>query len=147
MRAIVHRHPVMMAVTAGWDSRTLLAASRGIHDKIYFFINNEGIGHDHRDIAVPKKIFESIGVPFHIHEIPNEVDDEFRRIFLDNTFFASERILPTIYNIYFKEHSEKANILGMGEIGRQRGGKEPKNWNCYRVLYLIEYTKRRPLCD
>ena len=141
MRAIVHRYPIMMAVTAGWDSRTLLAASREIHDKIYFFINNEGLGHDHRDIAVPKKIFESIGVPFHIHEIPQEVDDEFRRIFLGNTFFASERILPTIYNIYFKNHYGKVNILGMGELGRQRLGKEPKNWSDYRVLYLFEQIK------
>jgi hypothetical protein len=141
MKAIVHRHPIMMAVTAGWDSRTLLAASRGIHDKIYFFINNEGLGHGHRDIAVPKIIFESIDVPFHIHEIPQEVDDEFRRIFLNNTFFASERILPSIYNVYFKGHKGKVNILGMGELGRQRLGKEPKDWNSYRVLYLFEHIK------
>jgi len=141
MKAIIHRHPIMMAVTAGWDSRTLLAASREIHDKIYFFINNEGLGQDHRDISIPKKIFESIGVPFHIHEIPQEVDDEFKRIFLQNTFFASERILPTIYNIYFKSHNGKVNILGMGELGRQRLGKEPKNWNNYRVLYLFEHKK------
>jgi hypothetical protein len=141
MKAITHRHPIMMAVTAGWDSRTLLAASRGIRDKIYFFINNEGLGYCHRDIAIPKKIFESIGVPFHIHEIPQEVDDEFRRIFLGNTFFASERILPTIYNVYFKDYKGKVNILGMGELGRQRLGKEPKHWNSYRVLYLFEHIK------
>ena len=29
MKAIVHRHPAMMAVTGGTDSRTLLAASQG----------------------------------------------------------------------------------------------------------------------
>jgi hypothetical protein len=137
MRALVHRHQVMMAVTAGTDSRTLLAASRGIQDKIYYFVNNEGLGYNHPDIAIPKKIFESINVSFHVHNAPKDVDDEFRKIFLSNTFFASERILPTIYNIYFKSHGEKVNILGIGEIGRTRYGKEPKNLNRFRMLYKV----------
>ena len=55
MKAIAHRHPAMMAVTGGTDSRTLLAASRGIQDKIYFFINNVGLGYKHPDISLPKQ--------------------------------------------------------------------------------------------
>jgi hypothetical protein len=144
IRAIVHRHPVMMAVTAGTDSRTLLAASRGIQDKIYYFVNDEGLGNNNPDISVPSKIFESIGVPFHVHNASKEVDDEFRRIFLSNTFFASERILPTIYNVYFKNHSEKVNILGIGEIGRTRYGKEPKNLNSFRMLYKVMGNREGP---
>lgn len=31
-----------------------------------------------------RKIFEIIGVPFHVHAVPKDVDDEFRRIFLSN---------------------------------------------------------------
>ena len=143
MRAMVHRHPVMMAVTAGTDSRTLLAASRSIQDKIYYFINNEDMGYSHPDIAVPTKIFKSIRVPFQVHDVPKDVDDEFRRIFLNNVFLATERILPTIYNIYFKNHSEKVNILGTGEIGRTRFGKEPKNLNCYRIAYKLGYKDSR----
>ncbi|MGB8953599.1 MAG: hypothetical protein WCC06_13155 [Candidatus Aminicenantales bacterium] len=143
IRAVANRHSVMMAVTAGTDSRTLLAATRDIQDKIYYFINSQGLGPSHPDISVPKKIFESIRVPFHIHDVPNDVDDEFRQIFLSNTFFASERILPTIYNIYFKDHSEKVNILGIGEIGRIRFGKEPKNLNSYRIAYKMGYKEGR----
>ncbi len=143
IRAIVHRHPVMMAVTAGTDSRTLLAASRGVHNKIYFFINNEGLGYSHPDISVPRNIFESIGVPLHVHDVPKDVDAEFRRIFLSNTFFASDRILPTICNVYFKNHSEKVNVLGIGEIGRTRYGKEPDNLNSYRMIYKLGYKEGR----
>jgi hypothetical protein len=139
MQAIVHRHSVMLAVTSGMDSRTLLAASKDIKDKIYYFINNQGMGHSHPDISVPKKIFESIGLPFHVHDVPEGVDEEFRNIFLNNTFFATERILPTIYNVYFKNHSEKVNILGIGEIGRTRYGKVPKNLTSYRMAYKLGY--------
>jgi hypothetical protein len=141
MQAIVHRHSVMMAVTAGTDSRTLLAASRGVHDKIYYFINNQGLGHNHPDISVPKQMFASIGVPFNVHDVPKEVDDEFRQIFLRNNFFATERILPTIYNVYFKNHSQKVNILGIGEIGRTRYGKEPEDLNSYLIAYKLGYKE------
>lgn len=143
IKAMVHQHPVMMAVTAGWDSRTLLAASRGIKDDIYYFVNNEGLGFEHPDIRVPKEIFESIGLPFHVHDIPADVDEEFRRIFLNNAFFASERILPTIYNVYFKRLGEKVNILGIGEIGRTSMGKDPRNLNGYRLAYKTKHKDNR----
>jgi hypothetical protein len=143
IRAIADRHSCMMAVTAGTDSRTLLAAARGIENKLYFFVNKKGVNPDRPDISVPQKIFESIGIPFHIHEVSNEVDKEFRQIFLDNTFFASERILPTIYNVYFKNHSEKVNILGIGEIGRSRFGREPKKPDGYTIAYKMKYKQGR----
>src|SRR5204862_1202127 len=39
MQAATHRHSVMLAVTAGKDSRTLLAASRSVRDEVHYFIN------------------------------------------------------------------------------------------------------------
>ena len=143
LKSMVQRHPVMIAVTAGFDSRTILAATKEIKEKIYYFINDEDMGKDHPDIRVPKEIFNSIGVPFHIHEIPKNVDEEFRKIFLNNVFLATERILPTIYNIYYKMHSEKVNIIGTGEIGRTRFGKEPKRVNSYRIGYKLGYKSGR----
>jgi hypothetical protein len=143
LRAVVHRHSAMMAVTAGTDSRTLLSAAKDLTDKIYFFINNQGLGHHHPDIAVPRDIFEKIGIPFHVHDVPSDVDHEFQRIFLGNTFFASERILPTIYNVYYKNHAEKTNVLGIGEIGRNRFGKEPKTLNGYRLAYKLGHRNDR----
>ncbi len=143
MRAMAHRHSLMVAVTAGTDSRTLLAASRGVKEKIYYFINNQGLGYSHPDISLPMKMCERIGVPFHVHDVPNEVDDDFRQIFLSNTFFATERILPTVYNVYYKNHGEKVNVLGIGEIGRTRYGKVPKNVNGYRMAYKLGYKGDR----
>ena len=143
LKAMAFRHQLMMAVTSGIDSRTLLAASRDIHHKIYYFINDQGLGANHPDISVPTRMFERLGMPFHIHDVPEYVDDEFRQIFLSNTFFATERILSTIYNVYFKNHSTKVNILGIGEIGRSRYGKEPFNLNSYRIAYKLGYKGDR----
>lgn len=143
MKAIVHRHTVMMAVTAGTDSRILLAASKGFEDKIYFFVNNHGLGYGNPDISVPIKIFKKIGFPFHVHDVLNEVDGEFRQVFFRNTFLAAERLLPTIYNVFYKKHREKVLILGVSEIGRTFYGKAPKRLAGYRMAYKLEYKECR----
>jgi hypothetical protein len=140
MQAVTQRHSVMMAVTSGTDSRTLLAASRSLRDRIYFFINQERtLTGQNSDIAIPSRIFERIGVPFHVHRVPAEVDEGFRQTLLGNTFFASERILPTIYNVYHQIHPEKINILGVGEIGRALWGHAPKDLNAYYLAYALRY--------
>lgn len=141
MNALVHRHQTMMAITAGLDSRTLLAASKNIKNEIYFFINNENIGYSHPDIDIPSKIFRYTEQPFHVHENSGNIDLKFRKIFLNNVFLASERMLPTIYNVYFKNHTEKVNILGTGEIGRTRFGKDPRWINGYYLAYKMKYHK------
>ncbi|MBP9009710.1 MAG: hypothetical protein WAP08_04870 [Smithellaceae bacterium] len=141
MNALVQRHQIMMAITAGIDSRTLLAASKYVKDKIYFFVNDENIGHNHPDIYIPCKIFRTIGEPFHVHDNSGNIDLEFRKIFLNNVFLASERMLPTIYNVYFKNHSNKVNILGTGEIGRTRFGKDPRWINGHYLAYKMKHHK------
>ena len=142
IKAVTQRHSVMLAVTGGTDSRTLLAASRGVQDKIYYFVNKErDLTDSSPDISVPSRIFKKIKVPFHVHAVPNEVDDEFRKVFLNNTFFASDRILPTIYNVYFKNHTDKINLLGVGEIGRALWGTEPKKLSAYYLAYSLRYKK------
>jgi hypothetical protein len=139
LKAAAVRYPLMMAITAGTDSRTMLAASKDLADKIYFFINKERDLNDQSpDIRIPRAIFASLGLPFHVHEILNEVDPEFREVFLRNTFFASERILPTIFT-YYRRHGDKLNILGIGEIGRTRYGKQPPVLSGYRMAYAMGY--------
>jgi hypothetical protein len=137
LKSMAYRHPLMMAVTSGTDSRTILAASKDLRGRIYYFINNHSLGHGHPDITVPRSMFEKIGVPFHIHDVPVDMDEEFKRIYLGNTFFRTERLLTTIYNVYFRNHGEKVNVTATGEIGRNRYGAEPRQLNSYLVAYKL----------
>jgi len=140
LRAVTHRHSVMMAVTSGTDSRTLLAASRAVCSQIYYFINDRGQFHRRSaDLVIPQRIFRRINLPFHVHQVPGTVDAAFRRTFFENTFLAREKLLPTIYNVYGKQHGDKVNLLGVGEIGRALWGFEPKQLSAYYLAYFMRY--------
>ncbi len=142
LKSITYRYPSMMATTSGIDSRTLLAASKDVRDKIYFFINKEKHLKDNSpDISIPYNISKKLNFDFHIHEIENEVDENFKKIFLNNTFLSTERIITTIYNIYYKKLSNRINISGAGEIGRTIFGNEPKKLDGHYLAYLLHLEK------
>lgn len=142
--AITYRYSVMMAVTSGIDSRSLLAASKDVQNKIYYFINkHKHLSNESADIKIPRQIFQRIEVPFHIHEVDNNVDEDFREIFLSNTWMAKDLMLPAIFNVYFKNHQNKLNLLGVGELGREYYEPPPKNFNGYYLAWCLKYKKSK----
>lgn len=140
LKAVTSRYPVMMAVTSGTDSRSLLAASRDVQDKIYYFINKHPrLNDESADIRTPKSIFARLNIPFHVHEVEVPVDEEFRKVFLKNVFMSTELLLPAIYNVYYKNHQGKVNLLGVGEIGREYYGDAPRDLDGYYLAYCLKY--------
>ena len=140
LKAAANRYELMMAVTGGTDSRTLLAASKEVKDKIYYFINkHKTLEERHPDIYIPAAIFKNINIPFHIHNVEGDVDERFREIFLNNTFMSTDMLLPAIYNVYYKQHSHRLNIVGVGEIGRTRLGYEPRSLNSYYLSRSLKF--------
>jgi len=144
IKAVTQRYNVMMAVTAGYDSRSLLAASRDVCDRIYYFINKEpGMNDQSADIRIPKNIFKKLNIPFHVHDVDGPVDEEFKNIYLNNAFWAIEKSLPTIFNVYFKNHQDKVNLLGLGEIGRVYYGDTPRDLDGYYLARSLKYKRSR----
>lgn len=142
LQAAAHRQPLMMAVTAGYDSRALLAASKPICQSVHYFINKHDHLADHsNDISIPRQIFKKIKIPFHIHTYSKEVPSDFKKTFLNNTFFSHEQLLPVIYNVYHKSHSDKLNILGVGEVGRTKFFDPPNNLDAYYLSYMLKHRK------
>jgi hypothetical protein len=52
---------------------------------------------------------------------------------------STELNLSAIYNIYFKDHSDKVNLLGVGEIGRDMFGKTPVHVDGYYLARTLKY--------
>lgn len=141
VEAMVSRHPVMMAVTAGTDSRTLLAASRNVQDKVYYFVNDENLSTTHPDIVIPTQMFAALGMAFRVHAVEQSIDADFRRAYYESTFLATERLLAPIYNVYHTQHSLKRYMQGIGEVGRTFYGRPPRRLEPFQVASKLGYER------
>lgn len=112
MKSISLRYAIMLPVTAGKDSRTLLAATRDISGKVYYYINKENrMPVDSLDIVVPNKLINDLGLTFHIVDPYIKVDPDFSEVYFESNPDATEFYLPLIYN-YYINFSDKVNLPG-----------------------------------
>ncbi|KDR95640.1 hypothetical protein SAMN02745945_01491 [Peptoclostridium litorale DSM 5388] len=128
LKAAALRGELLIPVTAGWDSRILLAASREICDKVmYYVIKFPHMEYSHMDIEIPRKLLGKLGVEFHVIEAPEHVDERFAEIFRANTAYFKEDNLAGIYNVFFKKFPEKVNVSShVSEVIRSYRGNTKK---------------------
>ncbi len=147
MESITNRYDVMLPVTAGKDSRILLAASKRFKERVFYYINKEHrLKETNADIAVPRKLLSKLGLDFHILNPYGTVDEDFKQLYFENNEFASVKYLPLIYN-YYLNFREKINLPGniaSAEfelfLGQKKkiSGNDLASWN---KLGRYEYAK------
>lgn len=112
MQNISARYDLMLPVTAGKDSRLLLAATKNIKNKVYYYINKEStMEMNNNDIRIPKLLLSNLGIDFHIVDPYIEIDEDFKKIYYQNNPYASSKYLPLIYN-YHKNFGNRINTPG-----------------------------------
>jgi hypothetical protein len=123
--AISNRYKLALAVTAGWDSRVLLAASKDIKDNVTYFVSgtkDEVNDKSFPDVVVPQRLFQQLGLPFYVQTCDVELDIEFKKILEANVAMARINI-PKTKNIY-KYHLDFDGMMSVNgnasEIARAR---------------------------
>jgi len=123
--AISNRHKLALAVTAGWDSRVLLAASKDIKDNVTYFVSvtkEEESEKDFPDLVVPKKLFQQLEIPFYVQKCDIELPSRFKKRLESNVAMARINI-PKTKNIY-KSHLDFDGMMSINgnasEIARAR---------------------------
>ena len=141
LQAFQNIAPLSIAVTAGNDSRLMLAASLALKQKCrYFIINHPKMKNGDVDIVIGKRLCDIAGVPYRIYDIrnENEVPTDFKRKYFQNSFFAKNERLPVVYK-YYQDFSGYINICGVGEYGRSVFGNGilpvSANFLCHKYHY------------
>ncbi len=112
MNAIAARYEIMLPVTAGFDSRVLMAATFDIRNSVYYYINKEKqLSPNCTDIAVPKRLFRKLKLKFHIEEFDSIIKPDFREVYFTNNSDASQKYLPHIQH-YYLNFSDRVNLPG-----------------------------------
>jgi hypothetical protein len=115
-----NRYKLLIPVTAGWDSRLLLAASKDFTKKSVYYVVYDKNRHHKFDRDVPEKIFKLLKIPFVVIEkayINNNDHKGYQKIHknIDNQGTANYKTL----NDFYKEYKNHLNINGnVSEIAR-----------------------------
>lgn len=131
--AISRRYKLALAVTAGWDSRALMAASKEVKDNSTYFVSITGLeGKNYHDMVVPVRLFKKLGLPFYVQKCDVEIEPEFKSILERNVAMARINLHKAkfIYK-YNLDFDQMMSVNGnVSEIGR----------TCIRPIFPMKIT-------
>ncbi len=107
-----YRHSIAQTVTAGWDTRLLLAASKSIKNDVYYFVHRfPNMDNNHQDLYIPQELSLQHQLDLNVIDcVDNNV--EFNRINKRNVSITqSDKKKLQHYN-YFLHFDNKLIISG-----------------------------------
>ena len=116
MKSANHRLELALSLTAGYDTRLLLAACKEISKEIVIFTQiHPGIDTSHMDIWVPDAILSKLGLKHTLVTCPQKIDDDFLECYEQNVSTGRLSRALSMYGQYkYWGSSGKVLILGSG---------------------------------
>jgi hypothetical protein len=120
IQAAAQRFDLALSLTAGLDSRLLLAAARNIRDRISFVtVRQSKMSDHHRDVTVPARLLQRLGLPHQIVSSAATTTADFSSRFKHAVYLAHEHYGPDAEAILRSFSRTKAALTGSGaEVGR-----------------------------
>lgn len=89
------RFPLALPITAGFDSRTILAATRDVsQNTFYYTFFRKNLAGSSPDITIPARLLAKLGITHHLLELRSKTDSGFRELF-------ERSVTPTHDSVYF----------------------------------------------
>lgn len=149
-RAMARRYQVAQPLTAGLDSRVLLAASRSVAEAVHYYVFDRSEG-EHPDAWVPARLSERLGIRFEVIR-PQALRDDFLARF--RAEHLRPRILPKTADIqhHWLNHRSRqwVNVSTIGaEVARHFYGRAPIGVPTSMLVVLSGYrpTMRFPRAE
>jgi hypothetical protein len=120
VEAAVARFDLVLGLTAGWDSRLVLAASRAVKEKITCVtVRQRTMPEGATDIATAARLMARLGFGHQIIRAPVTTSAAFSYRFKRSVCFAHEHYAADAEAIFDFTHARKVALTGSGaEIGR-----------------------------
>jgi hypothetical protein len=114
------RFPLALPLTAGYDSRLLLAAARELTSQLFCYtLRYPGYTRHHRDLRVARQVLESVGLQHHVLPCPSEVTGRFAEAYWRSVSPGPAEAAAIAQGLFTHYPAECACIVGHGgEIGR-----------------------------
>jgi len=113
LRAAAMRYPLAIGLTAGIDSRVLMALAKDISGEIDFVtIRQRKMSDDHPDITIPAELCKKYGLNHVIIKAKASMSADFAKLFKDNVFMATDIYGPDAEAIINRLQRKKVVITG-----------------------------------
>ena len=121
MESAHNRFGLALTLTAGWESRVLLAASKNIKHKIFYFtLIYWDLIKNRVDATIASRLLSKLKLKHNVIKCPHKMEDEFKNYYNRNVIMAREvygTVAQGIYNYY---PQDKVCVKGnAGEVARQ----------------------------
>lgn len=113
MQSAANRFDLALGVSAGWDSRLVLASCKEIRHRISFYsAKRPDMSWEHPDIEVPFRLLSKLSLKHDIIEQHPRLRSEFVEIFKRNVPFAHDVRLPGMQANLDYYHQSKVAVTG-----------------------------------
>ncbi len=120
MLAAAKRFPLALAITAGYDSRLMISATRGIEDVKYYTLQYYNLHENSTDIVVPHKVLEQVGREHEVFDCTQAMPPAFAEIYHANVHYAHAAWGNIAYGLSQHFPADRVAVKGnCGEIGRR----------------------------
>lgn len=107
------RYPLSIAMTAGWDSRLMLALAKDAKADLYCYtLTYPDLSERSRDIWVPAKLLKNINLAHHIIKYPELIDRSFKAIFKRNSSALHEAYCADAQALFDCYPSDRMCVTG-----------------------------------
>jgi hypothetical protein len=115
MQAAANRFEIAFGITAGLDSRLVLAASKSVHTRFtYVSVKQPRMHESHADLVLPAGMLQRLNLPHEVIIAKPAMSDDFRKVYEKHVLFAQEHYGPDVEAILERYGRTKFAITGSG---------------------------------
>lgn len=115
IEAAANRFDLVLGMTAGIDSRLVLAASKSIRQELsYVSVKQVGMQTDHADLMIPANLLRKLELPHEVIHVQPGMSDAFREVYDKSVFLAHAHYGPDAEALLGHFGRAKVAVTGSG---------------------------------
>lgn len=120
IRALANRYKLAAAMTAGQDSRVVLASTKEVAEEVFFYtFLSPTCSEKHIDLEISQRLLRKLRLNHHVIDCRVAKNDALKRVYSKNSKMIRDFFINNIEGLYNAYPEERITIAGLGgEVGR-----------------------------
>lgn len=142
MKSAANRFDLALSITAGLDSRVVLAASKAIKDSVsYMTVRQIRMPNDHSDLTTPSQLLSRLGLKHEVVKSSLIIDDDFIEAFKRNTTIPHYIYAPDAQAILNYYGQKKVAVTGSVSEVCRTSFRAKKRYQKNKNVTLLDFAR------